>query len=616
MRGRYLLLAGQSVPGAAEALSPRLPVGFRQGFSGPGLRAFVNGGCACLPIGKKGCVLGTLFAREHKNAVNSLSDADAQAITASRGTLLLSRFWGSYVAALAGGDSIQVMRDPSGALPCFFVEMDGGAAFASDAELLVETGFTGIGIDWNALAMHFYAGGLPTPLTVLSGVSELLPGFAIETGGACRQTARWSPWDHVAQIEREEESAAADGLATAVKRCATALAANHDRLLVSVSGGLDSSIVAAALAAAGADATCLTLYGEDPESDERPFARAVCSHLRLPLVERPYRIEDIDLGAPLAPHLPRPSDRTHALSYERAHLEIAGEIGAQAFVTGNGGDSVFGYSQSAAAIADRYLEEGVGRGLIETLRDVCVQTGCGLIQAASNAVRIARGPRSYLWRGQGLFLRPEIVSLLGCAPLTHRWLDAPPGALPGKAAHIASILRLLQCLEPGRGRVLPVLNPLLAQPVVETCLSVPSWAWRSGGRDRSLARRAFAADLPPTILRRHVKGGPDGFTARIVDRFRDEIRQRLLDGHLARQKIIDREAIAAELDGGAGGDGARRARILELVAAEAWIANWLSRTDGAALGQDRERPIEARSLSQCASSSLCSGAGDRSPRSQ
>ena len=164
--------------------------------------------------------------------------------------------------------------------------------------------------------------------------------------------------------------------------------------------------------------------------------------------------------------------------------------------------------------------------------------------------------------------------------------------------------------------MLPVLTPLLAQPVVETCLSVPSWAWRSGGRDRSLARRAFAADLPPTILRRHVKGGPDGFTARMVDRFRDEIRQSLLDGHLARQKIIDREAIAAELDGGAGGDGARRARILEPVAAEAWIASWLSRTDGAALGQNRGRPIEARSFSQCASSSVRSGAGDRSPRSQ
>jgi asparagine synthase (glutamine-hydrolysing) len=116
----------------------------------------------------------------------------------------------------------------------------------------------------------------------------------------------------------------------------------------------------------------------------------------------------------------------------------------------------------------------------------------------------------------------------------------------------------------------------MSQPVVETCLSVPSWRWRAGGVDRSLARRAFAADLPPSIVRRHVKGGPDGFTARILDRFRAEIRERLLDGHLAREKIVDREAVAHELDHGPGG-GEERARILELVAAEAWIDSWLTR---------------------------------------
>ena len=618
MRPRYLLVAGQGAGEGAERLAlANLPAGFQSAFSRPGLSAFVNEGCGCRPVEGAGCILGTLMRRGGEmREVASLSPGEAASISAGGGAVLLRRYWGGYVAALTGTDGVRVMRDPSAALPCYFVRGGGFAAFASDAELLVELGLAQIEIDWRSLAAHLYADGVPSSATALFRIYELLPGFVIEPGADCAwrtQSLFWSPWDHVAQMHGAGEEAAAERVRWTVGRCVGLLAERQGRLLVSISGGLDSSIVAASLAAAGAEATCLTLYGEDPESDERPFARLLCKHLRLPLVERPYRVEDIDLAEAPAPHLPRPSDRTHALSYERAHLKVALNIGAEAFVTGNGGDSVFGYSQSAAAIADRYLHEGLSPGLAATVRDICVQTGCGIFEAVANAVRIARGPRSYRCRGRDMFLDREAVAALGGAALAHPWLDAPAGALPGKSAHVASILRVLQCLEPGRGSVLPVLNPLLSQPVVETCLSVPSWNWRTGGLDRSLARRAFAADLPPAIVRRHVKGGPDGFTARILDRFRRQIRERLLDGHLAREKIVDGRAVAHELDHGRGG-GEERARILELVAAEAWIERWLARRSGPGASQGPGEP--ALSLSQCASSSFRSGDADLRPRSQ
>ena len=120
----------------------------------------------------------------------------------------------------------------------------------------------------------------------------------------------------------------------------------------------------------------------------------------------------------------------------------------------------------------------------------------------------------------------------------------------------------------------------MSQPIVEYCLAVPSWEWRAGGRDRALARLAFANDLPPLVLRRRVKGGPSHFAAELLDRFRAAIRERLLEGRLARHGIIDKAALEVAVEDGRQCSGEERVRILELVAAEAWLDSWAARGPG------------------------------------
>jgi asparagine synthase (glutamine-hydrolysing) len=319
------------------------------------------------------------------------------------------------------------------------------------------------------------------------------------------------------------------------------------------------------------------MFTDDPGGDERPFAGALCDHLGLPLIERPYRLEDIDITEPLAANLPRPRDRTQANAYERVHNAVASEVGAGAFMTGNGGDHVFGYSQSAAPIADRYLSDGLGHGTFTALLDVCRQTGCSIADALRQAWRLAHGSASYKVRPNPLLLEPDFVATLGAADVHHPWLDAPPDALPGKAAHIATILRVQPNLEPSGGINFPVLNPLISQPIIEACLAVPTWEWRAGGRDRSLARRAFAADLPPAVLNRRMKGTPGRFAARLLDHFRGPLRERLLGGRLVAQGIVDAVAVERALAGERPVPDLERVRLLELVSAEAWIDHWVGR---------------------------------------
>jgi asparagine synthase (glutamine-hydrolysing) len=583
MMRRYLLLLGED----AAALYGRARVaaettGFKVALAGEGIAVLTSANCRCLETLGGAAIVGTLF-RRHGAArpLDRLDEQDQRALHGRGEAALLRSFWGGYVAALPAARGFTVLRDPSGALPCYCAGGAGVVGFASDAGLLIEAKLARPAIDWDALGRHFLSGGVPAAATALSGIFELLPGFALDLPGPlATQRPCWSPWDHVSPIAPETM---AERLARSVRQSVRSWAAAHGRLLVSVSGGLDSSIVAACLAEAGADAICLTMFGEDPTGDERIYARAVCGKLGLRLLERPDRLEDVDIALAIAPHLPRPFGRSQALSYEKNHIEVAGAVGADAFMTGNGGDSVLGHSQSAAAIVDRLLAEGLGGGALRTFADVCRQTGCSAFAALASALRLLWAPRQYRVRPDTSFLDSGLVA--AAAPPAHPWLEAPPGALPGKAAHIAGILRVQHCMEPGRSTLLPVLNPLMAQPVLETCLAIPTWAWRAGGRDRAVARDAFVGPLPETILRRRVKSGPDAFAGQILERKRDAVRERLLDGQLARQGIVDADALAAALGGGAIALE-DRVRLLELVSAEAWVDAWSEGSAARACGGD------------------------------
>jgi len=154
--------------------------------------------------------------------------------------------------------------------------------------------------------------------------------------------------------------------------------------------------------------------------------------------------------------------------------------------------------------------------------------------------------------------------------------------LPGRAVHIAGLVRAHPTLESDRSRIAPVINPLLSQPIVEACLAIPSWQWREGGRDRAMARTAFAERLPAAIVERRVKGTPDPFCSEIVRRRRDELRERLMDGQLAAHGILDPGAIEEALRPGRPTASEQNVRLLELVNVEAWATAWSSHRPGTA----------------------------------
>jgi asparagine synthase (glutamine-hydrolysing) len=577
VRPRYLVLVSTGA-GLAESADIAERSGLRLARCAPPFAVLVNQACGCLEIDAEGVVLGTLFHRHGPaRAIQALGGVERNTLARGGTEALLKSYWGGYLAVRAHGDAVEILRDPSAALPCYRAHAGGVAMLASDVEMLAMAGGAPKGVAWDALGRMLYSCGLPTIETALGGITTLFPGscVALEDGGE-RSLPGWSPWDFVAPTAGEETAATAERLRRVVEQCVAAWASPYRHPLLSLSGGLDSSIVAACLARSGSGATCVTMFTDDPAGDERGYAQDVCSHLDLPLVEARYELDAVDLGHGLGAHLPRPLGRAEAQPYEKAHREAAARIGADAFFTGNGGDNVFGFSQSAVALADRALHEGPGAGAFATLRDICRQTGAGPLRVTRAAVAIARRPPAYQWKPSPSFLHPDLIASLSGLELSHPWLEAPPWALPGRAVHIAGLVRAHPTLESDRSRIAPLINPLLSQPIIEACLAIPSWKWREGGRDRAMARSAFADRLPPVIVERRVKGTPDPFCGEIVQRKRDELRERLMDGQLATHRILDIGAIEEALRPGRPSAGEQNVRLLELVNVEAWATVWSS----------------------------------------
>lgn len=530
--------------------------------------------------GGEGLVIGTIF--ERNGPPRNLCEMDSrlrEQFARSAGRSFISTHWGAYCSVLCRRKKLFIMRDPSGGLPVYYVTNGGGYLIGSDPEILASTGAWSATVLWDEIARHLYWRGLPSPVTSLGGLRELLPGTMLTVQeGEARLDTIWSPWDHVQSERWQAGQDPAEHLRRTAQNVVAGWSARYPKVIIGVSGGLDSSIVAASVPTSGRQVTGVTLITKDPDGDERRYTRILGDALGIDIAEEHYDLADIDLSKSCVAHLPRPIGRSHALAYDRVMQRLARARAIDAFLSGNGGDNVFYYTQSANPIADRLLAEGPGSGALRSFRDVCGLTGCTARAAAIATLRIIiNGRTGYRWEPDPSFLDAGLIADLRSRPVTHPWLEGGRAQLPGKAAHVAALLRIHSGLEGYDRRLPPMINPLMSQPMLELCLSIPSWLWVKGARDRAVARAAFLGRLPTEILGRRSKGGPDGFANQLIAAHRKEILNRLTDGHLARHAIIDVGRVQAVLSEERPGLGTDQARLLSLLDTEAWIDHWSPR---------------------------------------
>jgi asparagine synthase (glutamine-hydrolysing) len=487
-------------------------------------------------------------------------------------------FWGSYVSAyFSPPGGLAIWRAPLGDLPCYVMQRGSDLLLASSPRLLAPHAARPLRICSDALARHLAFTHLRPQETCLDGIEELAGGQCLtwSTEGI-RRSRLWSPWTSAARKAAITDPGDASSRLRAVARqCVAAGAGSDGGVLLKLSGGLDSSIVAACLAHAGIHFRALTLVTDDAAGDERPYARMVARHLGVELIEARRDPARIDPSMSPARDLPRPSIPLFRQESERISAEAAAKSGLTGVMDGGGGDNVFCSLQSASPVADCLLSRaGWGRAAstAASLAEIARVSLPRVLRAAIS--RALRPSRSFRWPVEPEFLSQEAVADLPARP-AHPWLNAPRGSLPGRAAHVALIAAgqsYVEGLDPEDDP--PLAVPLLAQPLVELCLRIPSWLWFERGLNRAVARRAFSGELPGAILHRRSKGTPDSFLAQIFELHRRRIRDELLGGELASLGLLDRPALVAFFDSGRPLPDGRLQRIMALYDTEIWCRSW------------------------------------------
>src|SRR3546814_9515504 len=100
-------------------------------------------------------------------------------------------------------------------------------------------------------------------------------------------------------------------------------------------------------------------------------------------------------------------------------------LNVDAFFVGAGGDNVFYLTHSARPIVDRYRTEGLSKGLIDTISDICTITGASIWRVLREAIRVgSRGSRGATgWHADVDYLDPDFLADKAARPVEHPWLN-------------------------------------------------------------------------------------------------------------------------------------------------------------------------------------------------
>ena len=538
---------------------------------------FVLAKTAAIKIGRHGAIIGDLVRASGTKLVDSLTASEIADILATRGQALIDHFWGSYIAILPSGTgSIVVIRAPMGDLACYLLDVAGGMMIASDIDLLVEHAAYRPAIDWTALTDHLLAADLRRSQTCLAGVREIIGSERLTVSAARVIEPLWTPWSFVQRCPAyDDPSRSPEQLRRTICRTVAARASGFERSILLLSGGLDSSIVAAALARWRCSTQALTMVARDRAGDERIYAGMTADHLAMPLRDIVRDIAQVDVRRSLAAGLPYPAERSFAQATRAAAIRLATATDAGAILNGGGGDHVFCSTQSVAPVTDLLLRRQLGRPLWQTANSVA-----SLAQVTS-ALVVRKAIARLFRRGPAIRLQPTLDLLSNDArqraaeAVNHPWFETPAGVLPGSAAHVANLVRALSIVHSPDARApLPSIPVLLAQPIVEACLAIPSWSWLDHGHNRAFARHAFSDMLPEAVVWRRSKGALNGFMVEIYEQAREMLRPFLLDGMLVASGLIDRPALEAALGRTGPVKGDLYGRILEFADVEAWLRSW------------------------------------------
>jgi asparagine synthase (glutamine-hydrolysing) len=237
---------------------------------------------------------------------------------------------------------VLLARDRAGEKPLYYRVANGGLVFASELKALMADPRQPRELDPEALEHYLAYGYVPGERCILRGVHKLPPAHAMTFEVTTGASQIWRYWELPAPAPTDDAGALLEELDALLLDAVRLRLVADVPVAVLLSGGIDSSLVAAMAARASSTPvkTFTVSFPGHRGIDEAPFARMVAHHLGTEHTE--VAAESATVG--LLPELARQFDEpmadssmvpTHLVSrLVRRHATVA--------LGGDGGDELFG----------------------------------------------------------------------------------------------------------------------------------------------------------------------------------------------------------------------------------------------------------------------------------
>lgn len=369
------------------------------------------------------------------------------------------RIEGSFTAAVwdVPGRRLSLLRDRLGINPLFFWHRSGLLAFGSDLAALRRLPGFAADLEPGALADYLRYLYVPGEWTLFRGVFKVRPGHLLTVTDprdppppAC---AYWSlprvARDGGERPFRGTEEEAVSGLDRLLKASVAAQMAGKGRVGALLSGGIDSTAVAAvAQEVSGGELASFAIGFEEADFDESAHAAAVAAHLRTAHTAIPVAERDVlPLLNRLAATFDTPIGNPSQIPMYLASVQASERVGV--LLSGEGGDELFaGYNRYV--LGERLIARalGVPRGARRALAGGIGVVGGGAWDRLLGALGPTSGRLSaqHGW-GERLGKLAELLRHDSAAQMYHSllsvWQDAGAFVISGGGARESEASDLL-----------------------------------------------------------------------------------------------------------------------------------------------------------------------------
>ena len=470
------------------------------------------------------------------------TDSDTEVLLAAWavwGVAAVERFRGIFAFAMwdPAHDEVTLVRDQLGVKPLYYWWAGHALVFASEVRAILACELRDEELSPRALHSLLAYGSVQDPWTLVDGVRSVPPGHvATWSAGTLRLQRYW----HLPR-----PLAPADVPPAPVSRVADQIAASVQSQLVSdvpigafLSGGIDSTAIAAMMASAGAVPRTLSVVFDEPSHDESHWSRLIAERLGTWHTELRLTGDDVrrDLHAALAAYDQPSMDGLNTWFVSR----LARQAGLTVALSGLGGDELFaGYDGFARALRAERVANRVGV-LPRFMRGALARVaGAFPNEGARKLGQLLTSTLPPYFTSRRLFAPAQVADLLS-PDVWRRSNDWEPDEFASLTAFtapldpinrasacelstylVSTLLRDTDQMAMAHG--LEVRVPFLDPDLVSLVFALPGALKFDARTPKALLVRALADKLPPEVVDRPKRGFELPFQHWLQGALRDEM---------------------------------------------------------------------------------------------